>query len=1055
MNLSASKIKESILTNDASKKNQNIKPKLINNTNSNNKLTESIIFDKIQSESVKQANINNSYSQSRRKSSLDISYIMSPVKGPSLNIYPIAPVELLEPNLAKLTNVNQKNLFIFYFESLYPLTKSSKKWRKMSIDKLQEYYDNLQFWYIFNNSWTSSPMPVTLSDKVYKNWGKNKFYQSNTIIESCITSWGLAYRNNNGPQDNVKSYLTFTTKSGKKKIINSVVTDKEYWEVACDNKIEVSSWGWNPYPFGIYSQGPLNGTGNFLYIPKKEIGGTIVGTSHWDIILQCKSEEYEDSSVWTSIFNHELHDSPSLRYQNSSASEFITRKIDNKIQNVTPWIIIHDIKSDTYKWSFLLGEKNGGYTPFLIAYFLWYLGGFGGIGGNEPFDKTWKDSGYKYTPVYVVRKDGQLAFPEDQSIPDSTGLFKRSSEEFWTGFNDFFKLIKSWDTNWEVEKWRHPVLDNGVASSVANPSDSLMQAYVTGNFEIVRYSLFNTNTPAEIGSDLGQINPKLSKFSKDPAIWSLCQKTDGTIDNYNKNQSGFPFGELLHQGSGYNFVIRTQMPNVNFDICCEFADFRITTSGNLSLGTGDQRLWSKLFTKYGEKYMFTADPDNINISHNFKDEYAIRLPNTELKTSNPNIDQWLISKNVATGTTFFNFDIKSGMWDAAPTLTGIKNEESVLVPKNLGVAPSINSSVYLYIAKNVICNNLISSNLKPPASNNIINITGGAVTDSDLTNDPNCNTLEPYQGYSVTNAPNKFQYFEDPVDDFTKGIVGYQANGSVAQLGSCQTRWMISSKGIPWDFSSPLSNRLLLLKGADLIGKEIKNTKIETLTLNIFLICFIFISVLIGVLYYLKKNTLRNKSKQILFIFLIITSLITLFLIAIKIVNDFNNKSSLSDNIINDEAHRLRTYFALVYPKAPVSRWNKMSLDELRTFFCSLHWWYKGEGLPSPEDYLNTKYWTNSVPFGKNSSWKTFCLRKNCVINVGIQAYNETDNKLVIGHNDIVPTDANDTPSAIIWTGRQLQSLGAQSQQTTFFSTPLITIILIPIIIFPLLTILA
>ena len=38
-------------------------------------------------------------------------------------------------------------------------------------------------------------------------------------------------------------------------------------------------------------------------------------------------------------------------------------------------------------------------------------------------------------------------------------------------------------------------------------------------------------------------------------------------------------GVMTNEGSGYNFVIRTQMPNVNYDICAEFADFRVTTPG--------------------------------------------------------------------------------------------------------------------------------------------------------------------------------------------------------------------------------------------------------------------------------------------------------------------------------------------------------------------------------------------------------------------------------------------------------------------------------------------
>ena len=133
-------------------------------------------------------------------------------------------------------------------------------------------------------------------------------------------------------------------------------------------------------------------------------------------------------------------------------------------------------------------------------------------------------------------------------------------------------------------------------------------------------------------------------------------------------------------------------------------------------------------------------------------------------------------------------------------------------------------------------------------------------------------------------------YFPNPVDDFNKGVVGsfsYELNithpYSRAIVGASQTRWCMSSKGIPWSFNSPLSNRLLLMKG----------------------------------------------------------------------VTIFNPQKILSDPILNkkiylSEEHRLRTYFALVYPMVDISRWKKMSLHELKVFFCSLHWWYRGKGLPSP-----------------------------------------------------------------------------------------------------------
>ena len=91
---------------------------------------------------------------------------------------------------------------------------------------------------------------------------------------------------------------------------------------------------------------------------------------------------------------------------------------------------------------------------------------------------------------------------------------------------------------------------------------------------------------------------------------------------------------------------------------------------------------------------------------------------------------------------------------------------------------------------------------------------------------------------------------------------------------------------------------------------------------------------------------------------------------------------------------------------------------------------------PPPEDYLNTDYWNKTVPFGKNSSWKPFCTRKNCVRGVAPPSINETDNKLCIGYNKdlALGTTEDESPSTIIWNGRQLLSLGAAAQQTTFFN---------------------
>jgi hypothetical protein len=991
-------------------------------------------------------------------------YQPSPVG--SSPIYPVAPVELLEPDISTSVDIDKKDLLVYYFETLYPLTRSSKKWRKMSLESLQRYYDSMQFWYTFNTSWTSSPMPVTLSNSVYKNWEKCTFFQANTVVQSAITSWGLGWRNNNSPQDNVKSSLTYINKDGSKKTINTVTTDKDYWDVACGTKMEITSWGWNPYPFGIYAQGPFMGTGNFLQIPNQGIGGAIVGTSHWDIILKCKADDARDSAVWSSIFNHEIHDT-NMSINDPPSLVYSQDEID-----VTPLIVINDQRTNEYYWSGILGKdmdgnSKGGYTPLLIAYFLWYVGGFGGIGGDAPFDTTWYTTNYMYTPLYVITSDGKLTFPEDQSIPSSARLpggFNRQSNDFWVYFSKFFALIQAWDTDWSIQKWRHPVMKtywytngtknyylNSVGPSCNNPSDSLMMAYTTGNFQIIKWSAWLTpGTSTTLGSGPGDINPALSKFSKNPATWSHYQTTDGKIlPSGMGKDDGFPVGVMTNKGCGYNFVIRTQMPNVNYDICAEFADFRVTTPGQLSTGVGDQSTWKEMFTVYAKRYMFTADPDNTDLSHSFTDEFAIRLPDTELQTSSPVIGDWKIANNVASGKTFFGFDVLSGIWDSNPYIAGIKDGKSSLLPQDSGTVPSYECTVYLYPIKGAVaCTESVGSSFTPSARKDVIaDLAGGAVTDPVYTTNSLCDPL-PYDstsGYApITNAPTGTKYWPSPGDSFAKGVVGFQANGTIAQLGSSQTRWIMSSKGIAWDYSAPLSNRLQLLRGAKNLHNSVgaaSNAASPTArpersagnnTLLVTSILVIVVVALVSTVLYFKRASLTQTARRVVFSTLTITGIMGIILLVAAIIGKNNN--DLRDDFVGDEAHRLRTYFALIYPMVPVSRWNDMSLEELRTFFCSLHWWYKGDGLPSPKDYLNTKYWVESVPFGKGSLWKPFCLRKNCVVNVSPPAYNETDGKLCVGYDkSIVHTSANDSPSAIIWNGRQLQSLGAQFQQTTFF----------------------
>ena len=1006
-------------------------------------LTEEVINQSLHAKIRERTAINSLKSNNLFVTSTDKEHKYQPSPVGVSPIYPVAPVELLEPDISTSVDIDKKDLLVYYFETLYPLTRASKKWRKMSLESLQKYYDSMQFWYTFNTSWTSSPMPVTLSKSVYKNWEKCTFFQANTIVQSAITSWGLGWRNNNSPQDDVKSSLTYINKDGNRKTINTVTTDKDYWDVACGTKMEVTSWGWNPYPFGIYAQGPFTGTGNFLQIPDQGTGGTIVGTSHWDIILKCKADDARDTAVWSSILNHEIHDS-NMNINTPASLVYSQNDID-----VTPWLVINDQRTNTYYWSGLLGlDKNnnsrGGYTPLLIAYYLWYVGGFGGIGGASPLDTKWNNTNYQCTPLYVITSEGKLAFPEDQSIPQSAGLpggYYRQSDDFWAYFKKFFALIQAWDIDWRVEKWRHPILKTNwggeiyvdtVGPSCNNPSDSLMMAYTTGNFQLVKWSAWLTpGTSTTLGSGLGEIDPSLSKFSKNPATWSHYVNNDGKVlKSITGKEDGFPVGVMTKEGSGYNFVIRTQMPNVNYDICAEFADFRVTTPGQLSTGVGDQNIWKEMFTVYAERYMFTADPDNTDLSHSFSDEFSIRLPDTELQTSSPVIGNWQIANNVASGKTFFGFDVLSGIWDTNPYITGINNDKSFLLPQDEGTAPSLQCTVWLS-PSGMDCAQSVGSSLTPPAANPdaYANLAGGAVTTPMYTTNNKCDPV-PYNSTSdspITNAPTGTKYWPSPGDSFAKGVVGFQANGTSAQLGSSQTRWVMSSKGIAWDYSAPLSNRLQLLRGA----KDLNNSVGGNAVLIASIVTLVVVALVSTVLYF-KRTSLTQTAQRIAFSILAVVGILGIILLVTALTR--NKNRDLSEDIVGDESHRLRTYFALVYPMVPVSRWNDMSLEELRIFFCSLHWWYKGEGLPSPKDYLNTKYWSESVPFGKGSSWKTFCLRKNCVVNVAPPAYNETDGKICVGYDkSIVHTSANESPSAIIWNGRQLQSLGAQTQQTTFF----------------------
>ena len=207
-----------------------------------------------------------------KKENREEKYEVSKVHGGERPIYDFkSPSEFLVPDVSKGTH--KKKYLVYYFSRLYPLTPKTR-WEVMSVDELQDYYDNLNYWYTFNSSWTIAPMPQTLSENVVDKWEKNTFYQAGTIVQTGITSWGwgldnddkkvyLAARLNNAPR--VDAQLTYEGKKGKV-TTNSVAVDEDYWETVLDKKIEITCWGWNPYPFGIYGQGPFTGSGIFLHI---------------------------------------------------------------------------------------------------------------------------------------------------------------------------------------------------------------------------------------------------------------------------------------------------------------------------------------------------------------------------------------------------------------------------------------------------------------------------------------------------------------------------------------------------------------------------------------------------------------------------------------------------------------------------------------------------------------------------------------------------------------------------------------------------------------------
>ena len=943
-------------------------------------------------------------------------YKVSPISG---GAYPIYNFECPADYLYEKITSNDKDALVYYFAYLYPMTPVDI-WKNTSTDKLISYYENLDFWYTFNPSWGVSPMPVLLSygNNILEKWEKNTFFQAGTVVQTSITSWGrgmnnageyewLAARMNNAPQNDAS--LTYKMKNGTVKTITTVSRDKDYWPTMIGKKMEITSWGWNPYPYGIYSQGPFKGTGNFLEISKK----AIVGTAHWTICRQVVADGVSDITLWTALFNHELMGQVPMKCLMGYKGDV----------DCTPWIIIKKLDG-TWEWSHLQGDK-GGLFPLLVTYFCFIMGGFGGIGdpwvGNYgPFFGSWDkgygkwQAGWKYAPIFVEQKDGSLIFPEDQSVPGNNPLpnttFSRPSSMFWEVFGLMFSMMEAWDTNWVTERWRHNIfwssnynnidIFKNTAPSTMNLSDDIMMAMVTGNFTI-------------LGPNPGHgVKPSLSKFSNNPHKWSHTQLANGTVVKGSQD-NGTPIGWITHYGDGYDFVVRSQMPNVNGDLCAEFADFRVCTPGNLALGTGDQKLWVEFFSYYGKKFMYTMNPFDESQYHNFDGDFAPVFPDVKLKTVNLDKNNWKTQENVCTNKTFVGFDVFSGKDMTNLAFTGKSNEKYTLFDTYPGM---IGGNGVLSLEKDIPDCSLKDPTFAvtpTPIYGNAAEM-GGNLKCYENKNYP-CKT---YGCGPVRIATEGQSYYPFATDNFDTGMIGNQGDGFRANLGACQTRWSMSSKGITWKFNAPLANRLILKTGMrHLKSFPAKNYSSETNYVPFYIGGIILLLVLMFI--HNKYNPLKIKKKPVN----LILGAGLFLIISLWIYNQVIKSNKAAKN-------KLKTYLTLVYPMS-TERWKDMSLGDLETFFCSLHHWYKGDGLPSPKDYLKTSKWKNAPPFGKGSKWQNFTTRKHCIVGAP-QAYSEIDNNLEIGYDDKVGTTSTETPTGILFRGRQLLSRAANVQKSTF-----------------------
>jgi len=944
-------------------------------------------------------------------------------EGPIYNFF--APPEQLTGQLA-ISDDEKRELLIFYFQHLYPMTPR-EKWGTFTIQQLEDYYYKLDFWYTFNPSWTVSPTPVTLDPRVIQKWEKNTFYQAGTIVQSSITSLSWDY-DNSGKKYYYASRLNNASQvdpaySYKNQTLRNVCRNKDFWEDMLGKKIEITSWGWSPYPFGIYAQGPFRGTGNFMKLPDR----AMIGTSHWDIIYQCKNDNVSDEEIWSNIFNHELS-----RIQTSVI--FMEDTTGNRVY-CTPWVIKK--KNNSYYWDTLLPNYSG-LTPIITSYHCFIMGGFGGIGdkwiGNTgPFWNSWNNGttdndwgpGYYYAPLIEETIDSKgntvLTCPMDQSIPSSIQLqgfpSGRQTVDMWRCFGHMFKdFICRWDSNYAVEMWRYPIFGSGngdflnTSPCVYNACDDFMMAMATGNFDIVHYSPWGAS----------MLNPKLSKFWNAPMGWEKTLNPDGSLSS---GRQGFPTGKLNRLGSGYTFIVRSQMPNVNGDICLELADFRMLTPGLLSNGAGDQGLWAQMFGDYCADYMFTVDPFNQYKYHSFSGDYAPWLPDTTLQKVSVDNTWWKHNENPLTGRSFFNFDVYSGQWSGWLTYTGKRNGAVVAFDSHPAKADSaglITLSDQVYNQQDQIIK-ISTDCIQYPLKNVVPNPVEPY---GILGNSLGCYKNKIYYCVDIGCRNFTFAYDGDYVypfapDSFSSGVVGFQANGWYANIGACQTRWWICSKGISWNFNAPLANRLIAKNGLRLKNHKLGAHSVPEYVKWI-LIALIMIVSGIGI-YIVLKKPVNYKIILVACMVMILVTILLLFYIPTKKHGEKENK--------------LRVYFSLIYPMVNPNRWVNMSYNSLVKFYCSLHQWYRGDGLPSPIEYLKSTHWQNQPPLNSKSSWKNFTTRKSCIIGTP-RALNPYDKNVVIGYDGYVDTSITETPSGILFRRRQIQGCGdgANIQHVSFFS---------------------